>query len=140
MTTKYIMKFIKHLLILSMASIMTIAISGCNTDTKEAASVAADFLNLYFATDYQGAAACCTKEMSQALMEAVEDYYNMNDQEKDEVKDISSSVKTSVKSVENIDKETIVVKYDIIIDEEEMPIMSTLTLKKVEEGWRISEL
>lgn len=134
------MKFIKHLLILSMASIMTIAISGCNTDTKEAASVAADFLNLYFATDYQGAAACCTKEMSQALMEAVEDYYNMNDQEKDEVKDISSSVKTSVKSVENIDKETIVVKYDIIIDEEEMPITSTLTLKKVEEGWRISEL
>jgi hypothetical protein len=133
------MKSIKYCLILGTFSLM-LMVSGCNNNTKEAAAVAADFLNSYFSTDYQGAASCCTEEMSKTLMEAVEEYYNMEEDAKEEVKDISSNVKTHIKSVESVDKETIIVKYDMTLPEEEKPIESTLTLKKEEEGWRISQI
>lgn len=117
-----------------------VMVASCSDGTKEATSVANDFLNAYFSTDYQGAAACCTEELSKTLMEAVEDYYNMEEETKEEVKDISTSISTKIKSTEALDKETVLVVYEINMPETPQPIENHLTLKKIEDGWRVSEL
>lgn len=124
-----------------LAAMLVIALAeSCSNGTKEAASVASDFLNAYFSTDYQGAAACCTEDLSKTLMEAVEDFYNMEDDTKEEVKDISSNISTHIKSAEPLDKETVLVIYEITMPETTQTVENKLTIKKVDDLWRVSEL
>ena len=116
-----------------------ILITACGNATKEATSVANDFLSYYFATDYQTAASCCTEELGEALMEAVQEYYEMEENLQKDVIDISSQVVTTIKSVEAVSRDSVIVKYDIDMPEPEPTLHSTLTIINKDGSWRVAE-
>ncbi len=125
-------------IILLMAAVMGFA-SACSNGTKEAESVANDFLASYFATDYQTAAGCCTEELGEALMTAVQEYYQMEENIQKDVVDISSQVVTTITSVEAVAKDSVIVKYDIDMPDPEPTLHSTLTITSVDGKWRVAE-
>lgn len=129
----------KHFISFALVAAAIIFTTGCSNGTKEASSVANDFLSAFFSTDYQGAAACCTEDLSKTLMESVEEYYNMEEETKDEVKDISSSIVTKITSAEPVDKETVFITYELTMPDVPQPVENHLTIKKLEDGWRVSE-
>lgn len=133
------MKKILKAVAICMVCSASLSMVSCTSGTKQATQVAQDFLTSYFATDYQSAAACCTEELSATLMEAVEEYYQMEENLREEVVDISSSVVTTIQTVESVGKDTVVINYDIQMPEPEPLIKSTLTVAKVDGAWRIAE-
>lgn len=113
--------------------------SGCSNGTKEATVVANDFLSSYFATDYHTAASCCTEDLSVALMEAVQEYYEMEENVQKDVIDISSQVVTTITSVEAVSKDSVIVKYDIDMPEPDPTIHSSLIITNVDGNWRVAQ-
>lgn len=122
-----------------MALIASGLTSSCSNGTKEATMVANDFLSAYFATDYHTAASCCTESLSEALMVAVQEYYEMEENVQKDVVDISSQVVTTITSVEAVSKDSVIVKYDIDMPEPDPTIHSTLTITNVDGNWRVAE-
>lgn len=130
------MKKIGIILSVAAALLMTAA---CSNATKEATSVANDFLSSYFSTDYQTAAGCCTEELGEALMEAVKEYYEMEENIQKDVVDISSQVVTTITSVEAIAKDSVIVRYEIDMPEPDPTLHSTLTITNTDGTWRVAE-
>jgi hypothetical protein len=112
---------------------------ACGNSTKEATSVANDFLSAYFATEYQTAAGCCTPELGEALMVAVQEYYEMEENLQQDVMDISSQVVTTITSIETISRDSVLVRYDIDMPEPEPTLHSTLTITNTDGKWRVAE-
>lgn len=117
----------------------TFIVAACGNSTQEATSVAKDFLTSYFSTDYHTAVSCCTEDLGKALMVAVEEYYAMEENVREDVMDISSAVVTTITSVEAISKDSVLVKYDIDMPEPEPTLHSTLTITNVDGNWRVAE-
>lgn len=132
----------KHLLKRSVAfilsSVLLLGVAGCSDKTDKAEEVAKDFLSLYFATDYRGAASCCTEELSKALLEAVEEYYSLEENVREGVVDISSSVVTSITSAQAQSADTVLVKYSLKLPDVDRPQENTLTIVKEDGGWRVA--
>lgn len=133
------MKKIKVLFVALSAMTSLVALSSCGGDSKQAEDVAKDFLSSYFATDYQAAASCCTEELSEALLDAVEEYYSFEENVRKDVVDISSSVVTTITSIKVQSKDSILVKYDMVLPDSDRPIENVLTIVQVEGDWRVAK-
>lgn len=123
-----------------LAALAILVATSCSNSTKEATSVANDFLSAYFSTDYESALRCCTQDLNEALSVAIQEYYELEEEVQEEIVDISSNVQTAITSVQNISKDSIKVCYDVIMPAPDPTIHNTLIVVRTEGEWRVAEI
>lgn len=119
----------------------TLFMTSCDKSGKKAIAVADSFLSSYFKMDYEKAASYCSQEISEMLLEAVEDKDDLPDEILDKMAEASSS---TTYEIVGIDDETledcVLVQYEVRPANAERPIVKTMYVSKFDDEWKITSL
>ena len=135
--------FITRLIILAT---VLLAFTSCNSSTKPQ-EVAENFLNAYFAAEYEDAAKYCTPELGNDLLEALKDAQALDEAIRANIQKHTKSYKPQIiKTEQPAKKDSVVINY-IVTNINADSLSSAANIKesrlhiiKTEEGWRVSAL
>ncbi|MFA6677556.1 MAG: hypothetical protein WCS34_08225 [Bacteroidales bacterium] len=130
----------KFIVILVSAACAGLLLVSCNDNRTKASDVSLDFLNAYFSTDYNKAASFCDDSLSSKLLEACQNFENLDSTIKADIISSSKNIKFSINSSKKINDSLMEVSYQAEITSDTAPIESKMILKKSDETWKITEL
>lgn len=143
----------KHTIFKSLISGSALLLAvACNFGPKPD-KVAEEFLNSYFATDYEAAAKLCTAELGNDLLNALKEMQALNDSIRENIQKHTKYYKPQViHTDEPVKKDSITINY-IVINSISDTLSSTIApnmankvkesrihLVKTEEGWKVAAL
>ncbi len=128
-------KLIIHLLILFTVSLI---LSGCGKNVKEATIVATDFLNAYFSTDYDRASTLCCDTIQNRINIAHDHYNALTENVQKELVSIAKNTAVEITDIDDSSKNAIVFSYKVEIPENEAITNHSITVSKIEEQWKVT--
>lgn len=122
------------------------AFTSCNSSAKPQ-KVAEDFLNAYFAAEYENAAKYCTPELGDDLLESLKDAQALDEAVRTNIQKHTKFYKPQVIRAEQpAKKDSVIVNY-IVTNISSDSLSSATHIKesrlhiiKTEDGWRVSAL
>ena len=131
---------------LTILGALLFAFASCNPTAKPQ-EVAENFLNAYFAAEYEDAAKYCTPDLGNDLLEALKDAQALDDAIRANIQKHTKSYKPQiVKTEQPAKKDSVVINY-IVTNINSDSLSSAANIKesrlhiiKTEEGWRVSAL
>jgi hypothetical protein len=114
-------------------------LSGCNrVGTPD--KVAQDFLECFFASDFNGAREYAAPELFGILDQSAAILDSLTDEEALEVKNYLSTVGIEVEPPEKIDGDTVRIRYRVDFDKLPEPGESVIALRKEGRSWKVFSL
>ena len=98
----------------------TLIATGCSNG-KEAKQSAQEFLDYFFATEYEMAQELCTDEVKEYLESGLKEFMALPQETKESVKRQVSSFKAVVESMEKLEKNQIKIYYSVISAPDTLP-------------------
>lgn len=117
----------------------TLIATGCSNG-KEAKKSAQEFLDYFFATEYEMAQELCTDEVKEYLESSLKEFMALPQETKESVKRQVSSFKAVVESMEKLENKQIKIYYSVISAPDTLLSRRSLIMQEMEEGWRVSQI
>ncbi|PKP37831.1 MAG: hypothetical protein CVT97_04130 [Bacteroidetes bacterium HGW-Bacteroidetes-14] len=132
----------RKILITGLALLMTAAVfTGCKNHEKDVTLKTTEFLKAYFNADYDSAGQFCTDSLKMELARMLESYDSLDPSIKEMVKKQAQNVTTEVISVvKSEQKDTILVKYKVVLPSFPSGVDNTLSFVKQNKEWKVAEL
>ena len=107
-----------------------LALSACQSPETRVQNVAETFLNAYYTPDYAAAAACCTPELGERLVQLGEELEGVPPRTAQKIKEALARTSFEIVSVElDEDAASALVRYELSVPDLDKPVPKTLTLK-----------
>lgn len=132
----------RKILIIGLAIIMTAAAAtGCRDHEQDVTIKTTEFLKAYFNADYDSAGQFCTDSLRMELAGMLESFDSLDPSIKEMVKKQAQAVTTEVISVvKSEQKDTILVKYKVVLPSFPSGVDNTLSFVKQDKEWKVAEL
>ena len=130
----------KRFIKLSSIIIILFSLNSCKDQTPDASVIAQQFLDAYFANDFNHAATFCNNEIASIMRSAATDFESIDPAVKHVVTELSSRVGYEIKGVTLSDKSNAVVEYEITTPESPTPVSAHLKMSLIEKKWVINKL
>lgn len=128
-----------------LAAVLATVFAGCSSQKPE--KVAEDFLNAYFAAEYEKAAEYCTPELGNDLMSALEQTQALDEAIRANIQKYTKFYKPQVvKTQQPSKKDSVIVNYIVIntaadsLSASRQVKESRVHIVKTQEGWKVSSL
>lgn len=115
-------------------------LSGCSSGkVQDARALAENFAKAYYSADYQAAAAMCSAELRQMVIESGDIVDSLPDAAKAEFLELSHGMQAYTDGVHEWTKDSVTVDFDIIYPGEIEPMRTSLTVVRSPETdeWKV---
>ena len=120
--------------------IIFFSLNSCKDYTPGASEIAQQFIDAYFANDFNHAATFCNDEIASVMHSAATDFESIDPAIKKVVTELTSRVGYEIKNVTVSDKTNAIVEYEITTPESPAPASSYLKMSRIEKRWVVSSL
>lgn len=129
---------IKKLLTICLLASGVLLLSSCSHNEKQAQMNASTFLNLYFQTNYEAAAALCTPELGKELLELMKSIESLESSVKEKIIEQTAKIKTEIVTIKELGKDSLLVNYKVIMPSFPNGIDNKMILVKSEKDWLVA--
>lgn len=122
-----------------LVALVFLFVSSCSVKEKKIVSVAEDFLELYFKTDYDSAATYCTPELAEELRGSVKSIENLEAGVREMIVKQTASIRQEIVSVEEANsKDSVNLKYKVYLPSFPNGIDNKMLLVKMGDNWFVA--